>query len=380
MKLLTPFFFNFSMNAGIAFIAPYIVLYYQQAGFSGAQIGLLAGTAPLFTLVSAPLWTSLADSRRKHRLLLSLALLSTSAAVSTLPLLEVFPLVFLTAMVLNTSFAPIPSFADNATLHMLGTRKELYGRIRLGGTIGFSTAAVAAGLVVENFGLKASFRWGAVLMLLALVVSQRLVHSPAHSGVRPRGAVLALLREKRWQRFLLLGFACGLAGSGTINFLAPFMKSLGAEETTIGLAVTLGSLSEIPVFFFGNRLLKRFGITGLLWFSLTFTGLRLLVLGAFGSVPLILALQLLSGLTFAAAWMAGVAYVGEIAPPGLGASAQGLFAAAVLGCGSAAAGFSGGPLLAALGGHGLYLVYGATVLATLALVALAQRLSPAPGW
>jgi PPP family 3-phenylpropionic acid transporter len=59
------------------------------------------------------------------------------------------------------------------------------------------------------------------------------------------------------------------------------------------------------------------------------------------------------------------------------AAAQGLFSAMVFGLGMAAGGFIGGPLLASVGGRGLYLVFGAAVLAIVLIVALIQRRLPA---
>jgi MFS family permease len=85
----------------------------------------------------------------------------------------------------------------------------------------------------------------------------------------------------------------------------------------------------------------------------------------------------MNGLTFPAAWIAGVAYADKNAPQGGQAFAQGLFGATVLGLGMAAGGLVGGPLLGALGGRGLYLVFGIAILVTVGGVALLQRLLPA---
>ena len=61
MNKVWPFTFYFFLFAGIAFISPFLVLYYQELGFSGTQIGLLTGVSPLVTFFSATLWTGLAD-------------------------------------------------------------------------------------------------------------------------------------------------------------------------------------------------------------------------------------------------------------------------------------------------------------------------------
>ena len=46
MKGLWPFTFYILMFAGVAFLAPFLVLYYQSLGFRGAEIGLLTGITP----------------------------------------------------------------------------------------------------------------------------------------------------------------------------------------------------------------------------------------------------------------------------------------------------------------------------------------------
>ena len=52
MRKAYPFTFYFLYFAALACLAPFVVLFYQQLGFNGSQIGLLAGMAPLITLVA----------------------------------------------------------------------------------------------------------------------------------------------------------------------------------------------------------------------------------------------------------------------------------------------------------------------------------------
>ena len=71
-KFVWPFSFYFFIFAGVASYSPYLVLYYQSLSFTGAQIGLLTGIAPLITLVSLPLMTGLADRTNRHGLIMGL--------------------------------------------------------------------------------------------------------------------------------------------------------------------------------------------------------------------------------------------------------------------------------------------------------------------
>jgi PPP family 3-phenylpropionic acid transporter len=85
MKKAYSFFFYMLSFAAVAFLMPNFVLYYQGLGFTGMQIGILAGMAPLITMIGAPLWTGLADAKSRHKLIMSLTLLATICLVSIFP-------------------------------------------------------------------------------------------------------------------------------------------------------------------------------------------------------------------------------------------------------------------------------------------------------
>ncbi len=385
MRLFWPFTVNVLLFASGACIFPFFVLHYQSLGFSGTQIGLITGITPLITLVAAPLWTNLADATRRHRLLMSLLVFAAATCVILFPLMQAFVPVLLIAVLYNAFAAPVISLADNATMATLGGQKALYGRVRLGGTFGFGAAALLAGLLVENYGLRMTFWAGGAFQLLALLASQPLSHRPTKAAEVKAGRVTTLLVDRRWLPFLMIAFAAGLAMSVSNTYLFPYMGELGANESTMGLALTLGTLAEVPIFFFGNRLVKRFTPFGLLLLAMSLTGARLVLFVISGTPGWVLFLQFLNGLTFPAMWLAGVAYADELAPPGMGATAQGLFSAVVCGFGSAVGGFTGGPLLEMFGGRGLFVSFGVVVLVIVGVVALfhkrlgAQTKQPLPG-
>jgi PPP family 3-phenylpropionic acid transporter len=373
MRKAVPFSFYVLFYAAMASMLPFVVLYYQQLGFSGGQIGLLSGIAPLVGMAGAPVLTGLADSTQRHRLVMSLAM---SLMIGTLLLLTAasrFAPVLLLIVVYSFFNASISPFSDSATLTMLGGQRDLYGRLRMGGTIGFGLMAPLAGLLVEDHGLRLAFWTASVLLSLALLVSQRFVFSRAAPGHAVHGRLRVLLTNRRWVLFLAMAFACGVGFASINSYLYPTMRQMGASESTMGLALTIATLVELPVFFFANRLLRRFGSFGMLVMGMAVTGVRLLLYAAVATPAGILAFQPLSGLAFPVVWAAGVAFANENAPPGLSASAQGLFSAMVFGIGAAVGGLIGGLLLESVGGQTMYLVFGIFVLASLALLAPLER-------
>jgi MFS transporter, PPP family, 3-phenylpropionic acid transporter len=376
MKKIWPFSFYFLYFAAFSALMPFFVLFYQRLGFSGPQIGLLTGIPPLITLVAAPFWTGVADARRWHKLVMGVGMSVAILSIFLLPSFTSFVIIFMLIIVFNVFASPIASLADSATMNMLGEERAMYGRIRMGGTIGWGLFAPIAGALVQNYGLKLAFWSYSAIMLINLFVSQRFVHSSHEEGpARPSG-IRVLLTNRRWINFLFIAFLGGLGTFAVNAYLFPYMAELGARETTMGFALTISTLTEMPIFFFGDRLVKRFTNYGLLILALVMVAIRSLLLSAVSTPLMVLALQAFGGTIFPAMWLAGVSYADQNAPAGLKSSAQGLFGAMCFGFGSAVGGFLGGLLLESVGGRGMFLIFGIIVLVGLAIAEGIRRFFP----
>jgi PPP family 3-phenylpropionic acid transporter len=376
MKKIWPFTFYFLYFASFASLMPFFVLFYQGLGFSGAQIGLLTGVPPLVTLIASPFWTGLADARHWHKLVMGLCIVMTVLVIFFLPSLTSFLPVFITIILFNMFISPVPSLADSATINMLGEERIMYGKIRLGGTIGWGLFAPIAGALVQNYGLRIAFWTFCAIMLTNLLISQQLVHGSLESPGANRGGIRVFLTNRRWIHFMLLAFLGGMGSFSAAAYLFPYMAELGANESTMGLALTITTLTEMPIFFFGHRLVRKLGSYGLLILALILLGIRSLFYAAVSTPLMVLLVQVFGGTMFPAMWLAGVSYADENAPAGLKSSAQGLFGAMTFGVGAAVSGFIAGPLLESIGGRGMFLVFGMIILAGLGIAEVLRRLFP----
>ena len=142
--------------ASAVFFQPFVILYFQELGFTGTQIGLLAGAIPLVFMLSAPLWTGIADASNRHKLIMSVAIVVTAFLTSLFSQIKTFIPILPIVLLYAVFAAPIISFADSATMAMLADNKEMYGRVRLGGTFGWGLVAPLAGLIIQRYGI----RWG----------------------------------------------------------------------------------------------------------------------------------------------------------------------------------------------------------------------------
>lgn len=376
MKRIWPFTFYFLYFAALSSLMPFLVLFYRGLEFSGTEIGLLTGIPPLVTLVASPFWTGLADSKRWHQWIMGLGIAVTVIVVFLLQSFTSFIIVFTLIILFNTFLSPVPSLADSATMNMLGAERAKYGRIRLGGTIGWGVFAPIAGFLVQRYGLNAGFLSFCALMLVNFLISQRFVHGSHEPMESNSGGIRALLGSRRWINFLFLSFLGGIGAFSVAAYLFPYMAELGANESTMGIASSLATVTEIFIFFFGNRLVKKFGSYGLLLLALVMFGIRSILYGLVSTPLMVLVIQVFGGTIFPMMWVAGVSYADEHSPLGLKSSAQGLFGAMMFGVGSAVSGFIGGLLLESIGGRGMFIVLGIIILAGLALAETIRRLFP----
>ena len=375
-KLVYPFSFYFLFYAAMAFFMPFIVLFYQQLNFSGTQIGLLTGIPPLVSLAAGPLLSGVADRTRRHNLIMGIGLLMAALTAFILPTLTSFIAIFILVIIFNVFFSPVGSLSDSATMAMLGEERSMYGRVRLGGTFGWGIFAQIAGTMFYAFGLKVLFYVYTGITLLNLFVSQKLTFGKHEVHHTTEGGVQIFLTSRRWIIFLLSAFFGGLGAVSVVSYLSPYLKELGANGNQIGFAFTIATLTELPVFFFGHHLVKRFTPYGLYLIALVLIGVRSVLFGIVNTLPLAILVQALGGMLYPAFWSAGVAYADEHAPAGLKSTAQAIFGAASFSVGSAVGGLICGVMLESIGGRGMYLVLGIIILAGLALVEILRRLLP----
>lgn len=364
----------FCFYAAMASLIPFMALYYRQVGLSGGQIGLLSAIGPLMSLVAAPAWGALADRTQRHQRLLSLAI--AGAMVMMFLVSQVGSLALLALLVTAYAWfsAPIMPLVDSSVLAILGDRKAEYGKQRMWGAVGWGIAAAIAGGMIDRYGLAAGFTGFLAFMAVMLIASRYLHIADVGIGGKFWGGFGLIASNPAWVTFLLTVFVVGIGAGVTNHFLMLYLSDLGASETMMGWSLVVATVSEIPLFFFSHRLLKRWGAPGVLMIAL---GANVIRLAAFAVMPdawAVLPINLLHGFAFSAMWAAGVTYAGDLAPAGMGATAQGLFSGVNMGLGAASGALIGGLLYDLAGPRIMYGVIAVAIAAAMVVFWLAETM------
>ena len=364
----------FLVFAAIGALFPFLNIYYYGIGLSGTQIGLINTVAPLVGAFSAVFWGMLNDRMGKIRLLLTLSTLGVIGAVLALSQSNVFFWILPMAAIVSLFGSPMNSLLDSTTLRLLGDRSEEYGRYRIWGAYGFIITSSITGFILERLGMGWMFYLYAGSMLLFLITVQRL---PSQPPARLRVSIVkgmnGMIRRPAWLIFAASVFLVWFAVTGGFIFIGVTVKNMGGGNQLVGLASTAAAIAEIPIMLKSSALLRKFGASRLVGFSMLTYALREGLYAVMPSPIWVLFINLLQAVTYVPLWLGSVAYARELAPDELRSTSQGLLFM-VMNLANVLGAMISGYLFDTIGSHGLFTVLSMICVAAFALFTLGQAL------
>jgi PPP family 3-phenylpropionic acid transporter len=203
--------------------------------------------------------------------------------------------------------------------------------------------------LIEWAGLVVSFFGYAILMGGCLLVSLRLSISRSSIGRGLGRGLRALFGRREWLLFLAGIWIGGVSLAAIHNYLFLYMADLGAGNVLMGVALSCATLGELSVFYYADRILARLGARKMIVLALCAHAVRVLAYSFIRTPVWVLPVQILHGLSFSALWVASVSYANEIAPEGMGTTAQGLLNSVFFGLGGSVGALLGGSIYARWG-------------------------------
>nr|WP_275983902.1 MFS transporter [Paenibacillus hamazuiensis] len=312
-----------------AVFLPFLGYWFAEQGLSSRQIGLLSSLGPVLGLFIQPVWGALCDRFGLERaILMASTVLAPLIAFGYRFAGDRFWMYMVTALGLALTFSAMSPINEAMTVSHAQKRGLSYGGIRVLGSISFAIVAALIGVIYKRIGIEHMFMVYAGTMAL-LLASLFLLEKPriGKNRNRVRGGFKAFLSQRRFIVFLPLVFAVSVGSAACSVFLSVFVNSTGGDVSgKIGLLNTAAALSELPFFIFAGRLIKRFGYFPILSAVGAAAALRWLLLSSEPTFGMLIAAQLLHGVTFALFVATGISYVHEASPEGFRTTGQTLFA------------------------------------------------------
>ncbi|MFM2161930.1 MAG: hypothetical protein RLZZ383_1442 [Pseudomonadota bacterium] len=313
-------------HAGLAFLPGVLA----ADGLDGATIPrvLLAGS--LAAAAAGPWWADQADRRGERAPFL--APLAGLAALLTLGMLWADePLAWAALLIVWNAVRAGPGpILDAQTLGLLGTRRDVYPRLRAWGSLAYLLGVLLTGvLAAGNPGVPPLVTAGALA-----VGAWALAGVPeAPPTPQPKVDWRAMLRDPVLRTLALAVALHGVTMSSYDHLFTLVVQERGHAPWVASAAIVGGVVAEIGVLRSGDRLLAF--ATPKTWLAVAMaSGLIRWPLTALApDAGSLVALQSLHGVGFGLFWLAAVRVFDDAAPAGRSASAQSLLVVATYGVG-----------------------------------------------
>lgn len=329
----------FFFLAGIGAFFPYISLYYESIGLKGSQIGRLTSIPNFISLGSSIAFAFFSDRLRQHKQILAVTTIGIMIVLFIYPAALTFTALIPVVLANAILSAPSNAILDHTTLATLEDPSH-YGKVRVGGTIGWAIMVLVTGYLIDQLGMGLSiifplhilFRGIFLLIILMMPSIQPRAGEPA--GRVSWQEVYRFVRQREFLLFLIVIMIYGMGESSITNFLFLHIKRLGGSQTLMGSAQSISLVGEMGVFFLAHKIQARVRPEKmvLMAFIVLFTWLTGLSL--IRTPNAIVLFQAFGGAGFALLLSGSVAYVNARAPVEMGATAQAIRGAAFYGVGA----------------------------------------------
>lgn len=371
---------NGSLNSG------FLVLYLSEVKhLSLHELGLISALRPACTFLGSIVWTSVADGFSLHSAVYTVTTLAAvilRCCIIVAPSLVAVVLTMVAAALVGAGSGPM---LDGAVLATMVDATD-WGKHRLWGAVGYGIAVLVVGLLIDHHGFESMFAGHAALVTAAVVVVRMRLpmgrrpkrdddSSPATPRVPLTVAVVRNILCSSTERtvFFLVVFLCGIGYGVTENFLFLYLRELRASNALIGLGRAITCASEVPMFWYAPTLIRKLGSLGVLALACACYIVRFLAYSQLEDPRFYLAIEPLHGITYAVMWNASAAYAFQIAPAGLGTTAQGLLSSIHFGLGQGVGALLGGFLYASVGARAMFQLVTLGPALSLVLIAWSRR-------
>lgn len=355
---------------------PYMPVWLEGRGLSAGEISTVMAAPFFLRLLFTPGVALVADRTGRHRVLLIALAWASLAVVLVLSQAHGFWPILLLTVPLIVAFTTIMPLTETVAVSGVRHAGLDYGRMRLWGSLTFVAASFSGGFAIAHWGSGAGI-WliavGCALTVLAahLMPREALKTDDVEISTTPWWKAeepVMLLRQPAFVAFLVAAGGIQAAHATFLTFATLIWQKQGLSGGWIGALWAIGVFAEIIVFAVSGWLVRTLGPVALLIGGAATSVVRWVAMTFDPGLAALIPLQVLHGVTYGAAHIGAIHFIGKAIPLRATGSAQALYATVAAGVAMGFATIIAGALYARYGG-GSY-----AAMAVIALIALLAAL------
>jgi MFS transporter, PPP family, 3-phenylpropionic acid transporter len=366
------------MGSGVQL--PFLPLWLKAKGLDNAGIAMVVAGMMAVRVLGAPLFAWVADHFGNRKLVIQLCAGLAFSAYLLLAISNGFGPITTMALIAGFMFAPVFALTEGFSVDGAAAHGLDYGRLRLWASVSFLMGSLVSGALLTKLDPISTAWLIAVAQGLAFLATLLLPDEPVRAKhVVPGDDMLLRARDLFFgSSFPLLMLVAALGQSSHAMLYTSsslHWTSLGFNSFDISLLWVAAVSAEVLLLGFSNRMLEVLGPSRLLLLGLSGGVLRWVMMASFSSYGLLLASQMLHGLTFASAHLGAMHFIRLMVPPNFRNRAQGLYSALSGGVFMATLAWMSGRLYGSWGGQAYYAM-ALVSLTALVLAVLLMRFNP----
>lgn len=293
---------------------PFLTVYLQQRGLTYTQIGMVFAANAVAAVLCQPIWGYLTDKYLNKKMTMLITLSVSGLLVLVFIFAKGFYFILLAVIMFMLFMGPVTSVNDAYCFDVIESNKKLqFGRFRLMGSIGYALVALVLGVAIKVTSINIAFVVYCLLSIVAAITLYGIKYNGHSSGYRINiSDIVSVVKSKQFIVLTVSAMIINAAQNANGNYLAILIENTDGDVSKLGLVWFIIAICELPAFYLGNRILKKYGALNVYCISLFFYSLRFLLDGLSSNYYMVLAVQVFQALTFPLYLIATLQYLNSI--------------------------------------------------------------------
>jgi len=340
-------FIYFALYGTMACYFPFLALYFESRGLSYTQIGIAFAVNSLVGIIAQPVWGYITDKYLNKKKTLLIASICCSVLIFNLVFAHSFLYVLLSIIFLLV-FQSITSPISDAYCYDIleHTGSFHFGDVRFAGSVGFAVVSAMLGYLIEYTGLNTCYFLYSAFFLLYAYLLWGLRFEGKNNIKRPAvGDILNLVRQPGFMLFVLSVMLLNISLGANSSYLAIIVQHIGGSTSALGFIWFVIAMSELPAFFIGGMLFKKYGELNVYLAAALMYIVRFYLCSFEQGYTTVIIIQLLQSVTFPLYLMGAMQHLQKIVPDQIRASGITILSSLGFGLGNFIGNLGGGVLL-----------------------------------